>query len=816
MPDGRISIGGRLARALMLGVLSLLVGLLVAGLALPAAAGLGVTTKNAIGDITFSELPASLQSPPLSQLSVINAADGTPLASFYYENRQSVSLDEVAPTMRQAIVAIEDSRFYEHHGVDPKGILRALLTDTSSGAAVQGASTITQQYVRQALVETNAQDNNTAAAAAATSKNLSRKLTEARYALALEQKLSKDQILEDYLNTVYFGDGAYGISAAAQHYFGETADQLTLAQSAMLAGVINNPSTFDPQVNPKNALARRNIVLDRLLVNYPNAYTAAQIVTAKAAPLGLRVVPVPNGCATSSAPFFCDYVVHDILNGSEFGATVTDRANLLRRGGLVVTTTLQPAVQKAAQVAVDTVVPENPVLNAGLAAAIDMVNPRTGAIEAMAVDRPYGTGFGQTEVNLAADYINHGGSQGRNAGSTFKIFVLAAALEEKIPTGTTIKSPGKITIPPGSMTTCDGLPITTPWNLVNAEASEGGTFNMVQATAQSVNTYFAQLEVKTGLCAPITIAEDLGVHKATGGNLDQVPAFVLGAEPVDPLSVTGAFAALANNGTFCTPQSITKVTWQVGDVTTNRPVPGPNCGKVLDPTIAQGVTTLLQGVLGKGGTGFGLALGRPAAGKTGTDDDFKNAWFSGYTPDLASAVWVGNPDSTVPMRAITVNNKKYAEVFGATLSGPIWQLAMKGALLNQPIQSFTNPPDAVLRGNPITIPNLQGQDPAAAAATLTKLGLSPAVDPTKVTSSQPLGKVETTVPASGSTVYAGALVKIELSNGIPPFVSPPASSEPPSSQPPSSQLPGSPSPITITGGTPTPTATPSPTSTPSH
>ncbi|HEY5202207.1 MAG TPA: penicillin-binding protein [Acidothermaceae bacterium] len=812
MPDGRINFGGRLARAFMLGVLSLLVGLLVAGLALPAAAGLGVTTKNAIGDITFSELPASLQSPPLSQLSVIKAADGTPLATFYYENRQSVDLVDVAPTMRQAIVAIEDSRFYEHHGVDPKGILRALLTDTSSGAAVQGASTITQQYVRQALVETNAQDNNTAAAAAATSKNLTRKLTEARYALALEQKLSKDQILEDYLNTVYFGDGAYGISAAAQHYFRETADQLTLPQSALLAGVINNPSTFDPTVNPINATARRNIVLDRMLVNYPDSYTAAQIQTAKAAPLGLNPLPVPNGCATSSAPFFCDYVVHDILNGPEFGATVTDRANLLRRGGLVVTTTLQPAVQKAAQSAVDTVVPESPALNAGLAAAIDMVNPRTGAIEAMAVDRPYGTAFGQTEVNLAADYVNHGGSQGRNAGSTFKIFVLAAALEEKIPTGTTIRSPAKITIPKGSTTTCDGLP-TSVWNVVNAEDSEGGTFNMVQATAQSVNTYFAQLEVKTGLCAPVTIAQDLGVHKATGGDLDQIPAFTLGAEPVDPLSVTGAFAALANNGTFCTPQSITKVTWQVGDVTTNRPVPGPNCGKVLDPTIAEGVTTLLQGVLAKGGTGYGLALGRPAAGKTGTDDEFKNAWFSGYTPNLASSVWVGNPDSTVPMRAITVNNKKYAEVFGATLPGPIWQLAMKGALANQPIQSFTNPPDVVLRGNAITIPNLQGQDPAAAAATLTKLGLSPAVDPTKVTSSQPLGKVESTVPAAGSTVYAGALVKLELSNGIPPFVSPPpASSEPPSSEPPSSQPPGStsPSPITITGPTPTPTPPPGP------
>jgi membrane peptidoglycan carboxypeptidase len=221
--------------------------------------------------------------------------------------------------------------------------------------------------------------------------------------------------------------------------------------------------------------------------------------------------------------------------------------------------------------------------------------------------------------------------------------------------------------------------------------------------------------------------------------------------------------------------------------------------------------------LAKGGTGYGLALGRPAAGKTGTDDAYKNAWFSGYTPNLASSVWVGNPDSTVPMQAITVNNKKYAFVYGATLPGPIWQLAMKGALLNQPIVSFQNPPDAVLRGPAITIPVLQGQDPAAAAAALTKLGLSPAVDPTKVTSSQPLGKVETTIPAAGTTVYAGALVKIELSDGVPPFVSPPpASSEPPSSQPPGSQLPGSPSPITITGGTPSPTATPSPTSTPTH
>jgi membrane peptidoglycan carboxypeptidase len=811
MSEGRLGIVGRLTRVLTLGVLSVLVGLLVAGLALPAASGIGITTRNAIGTITFADLPASLQAPPLSQRSVILAADGTTLATFYYENRQSVSLSDVSPTMRQAIVAIEDSRFYEHHGIDPKGILRALVKDTSSGDAVQGASTITQQYVRQALVETNAQDNNTAAAAAATSKNLSRKLTEARYALALEQKLSKDQILEDYLNTVYFGDGAYGISAAAQHYFNESAADLTLPQSALLAGVINNPSTFDPVLNPNNATARRQIVLDRMLVTYPGSYTPAQITAAEQAPLGLVVLPIPNGCATATAPFFCDYVVHDILNGPEFGATVTDRANLLRRGGLVVSTTLDPTMQLAAQTAVDTVVPEDPAKNAGLAAAIDMIDPKTGAIKAMAVDRPYGSGLGQTEVNLAADYINHGGSTGRNAGSTFKVFVLAAALEEKLPTGLTIKSPPKIDIKAGSTTTCDGLP-TSDWQPTNAEAAEGGTFTMTQATAESVNTYFAQLEVRTGLCAPVTIAQSMGVkNSATGGPLDQVPSFVLGAESVDPLSVAGAFATFANQGTFCTPQSITKVTWLVGDVATNRAVPPASCTKVLDPGIADGVTSLLEGVLQPGGTGAGLGIGRPAAGKTGTDDDYKNAWFSGYTPNLAASVWVGNPDSTTPMRAITVNGKKYTDVFGATLPGPIWQLAMKGALLNQPIIPIQSAPDIVLRGPPITIPLLAGQTAKAAAAALTKLGLTPALVPTTVQSSEPLGTVDSTDPPAGTTVYAGQIVKLTISSGIPIPVSSPPVSIPPGSQPPGSQLPGSPTPTPTPTPTGTASTTPSPT-----
>jgi membrane peptidoglycan carboxypeptidase len=812
MSDVRIGVGGRLVRIVFLAALSVLVGVLVAALALPAASGVGVATKDAIGTITFADLPASLQSPPLSQRSVILAADGSTLATFYYENRQSVSLSEVSPIMRQAIVAIEDSRFYEDHGIDPKGILRALLKDSSAGGdALQGASTITQQYVRQALVETDAQDNNTAGAAAARAKNLSRKLREARYALALEQKLSKDQILEDYLNTVYFGSGAYGISAAAQHYFSEPVTALTLPQSALLAGVINNPSAFDPILNPTAATQRRNTVLDRMLVTYPTSYTAAQINAAEQAPLGIHEQDIPNGCATATAPFFCDYVVHDILNGTEFGATVTDRENLLRRGGLVVTTTLDPRTQLAAQNAVDNVVPPDPSKNDGLAAAIDMVDPQTGAIKAMAVDRDYGTGLGQSELNLAADYYQHGGSTGRNAGSTFKVFILAAALEKKLPTGLTIKSPPKIDIKAGSTTTCDGLP-TKDYMLSNAEAAEGGTFTMAQATAQSVNTYFAQLEVLTGLCEPITIAQSMGVkNSATGGPLDQVPSFVLGAEPVNPLSVAGAFATFANQGTYCQAQSITSVTWQVGDVTTPLPgVPKPSCQQVLDPSIANGVTTLLQGVLAPGGTGAGLGVGRPAAGKTGTDDDFKNAWFSGYTPNLAASVWVGNPDSTTPMINETINGKTIkGGVFGATLPGPIWQQAMEGALKGLPPQNFQTAPDLVLRGPPITVNDYVGSSPAAVAADITANGLVPALVPTAVNSVEPLGTVDSTDPAAGSIVYAGAVIKIIVSNGIPPVVAS-ALSSPPASLPPGVVSSASPSQSTSPSGTASPTGTASP------
>jgi membrane peptidoglycan carboxypeptidase len=794
-PNDRLHIGGRLLRIMALAVLAVLAGAVAGAMLLPTVGGIGVFTRNEIGTVAFTDLPPQLQSPPLSQRSVILASDGSQLATFYYENRQSVDLTDIAPVMRQAIVAIEDSRFYEHHGVDPKGILRALVKDSSSGTALQGASTITQQYVRQALVETDAANNNVSGAQAARAKNLQRKITEARYAITLEQTLTKDQILEDYLNTVYFGSGAYGVAAASEHYFSEPPSELTLPQAALLSGVINNPSLYDPILNPTNSVKRRNIVIQRMA---DLGYITQAVATAdQNEPIGLDVAAIPNGCATSSAPFFCQYVVADFLADPTFGPSRNARAELLRRGGLVISTTLDTPTQAAAQAAVDNVVPPDPAQNAGLAAAIDMVDPHTGAIKAMAVDRAWGTGPGQTELNLAANAA-HDGSNGRFAGSTFKVFVLAAALEEGIPEGTTIVSPQEVKIPAGATSNCDGAP-NSAWDVHNAGDSEAGTFDMPRATWFSVNTYFAQLEVKTGVCRPAQIAQAMGVLQSNGQPLDQVPAFTLGAEDVDPLSVTGAFATLANQGMYCKPQSITKVTSTVGQQTFA--VPGPDCKQVIDKNIANGVTSLLTGVISQpGGTGAGLGIGRPAAGKTGTDDNYKNGWFSGYTPNMAASVWVGNPDGAIPMRNVVVKGKKIPEVFGATLAGPIWQQAMKAGVANLPVETFAQPPASVLGGEPVTVPDVAGQDPAAATTALKQLGFQVSISPTQVASAQPAGTVADTNPPAGTKAYPGNMIVIEVSNGTPPA---PTGSPPTSSGPPSS---GSPSPTGSASSSPSPSA----------
>jgi membrane peptidoglycan carboxypeptidase len=668
------------ARALAIAAVG--AGLLAAVVALPWTLIAGGATLVATG--RFEDMPGDLNTPPLPQRSVILAADGSKLATFYYENRVEVPLDRVAPIMRKAIVAIEDSRFYEHGAIDVKGTLRALLANAQAGTVTQGGSTLSQQYVKNALAESadTAAERHTALETTAL-----RKLKELRYAVGLEKRYTKDQILQGYLNIAYFGDGAYGVEAAARHYFGEPAAALDLEQSATLAGVVRSPQTYNPDLHPVTALTRRNVVLTRMAqLKIVDQATAGR---AMAAPLGLRVTDTPNGCVVSGAPFFCDYVQREILNDSVYGPTAQARQALLQRGGLQIHTTLDPHMQKAAQRAVnDRVPPDN---REHKAATEVLIQPGTGDIRAMAIDRAMGSDAqrGKTWINLAAD-ADHGASLGMQAGSTFKIFTLAAALDKGIPFGAKMWAPNGFV--PTGYTDCAGHDVGDHSTVLgNAGDGEGGrTFTLMTGTWNSVNTFFLGLERRVGLCDTVKMAERLGMRQADGNRLEQRPSFTLGFNEVSPVRLAAAYAAFAARGKYCGPTAITGITDSRGHWLA---VADAKCHQAVDTGVADAVNHVLRGVLTKG-TAKGQGIGRPAAGKTGTVDNFSAAWFAGYTPDLAGAVWVGDPRGGYahPLRDVCLGGSCYGEVFGADIPAPIWHDTMVRALRGTPRHGFAAPP----------------------------------------------------------------------------------------------------------------------------
>src|SRR4051794_8702338 len=482
---GQTPVAGQLGLAL---IVACVMGLLLAALAFPVVGAAGLAAKAGADD--FLALPADLEAGPPAQRSKILASDGSLLATMYLQNRVSVGLNIIPLVTRQAIIAIEDSRFYAHHGVDYKGIVRAAITNAGAGGVKQGASTLTQQYVKNALID-SATDK--AGQQAAKADSIERKLREARYAIALERKLTKDQILERYLNIAYFGHGVYGIGTAANYYFAKPVNRLNLAQSALLAGMVQNPTTFDPSSKEPSIRAatknRRDVVLRRM--NELGFITDVQRSAADKLGVFTALRPVGSGCESLAvtAPFFCDYVRHvleDTPAGAALGNTRAERQRALLGGGLTIRTTLDPKVQLAAQSAVDEQVPRND--NSRAAAAMDIVEPGTGNLRAMAVDRTYSDakGVANTKVNLAT-----GGRVGFQAGSTFKAFVLAEALRQGIPLTLTLHAPQTYTSKVFK-NYVDGK--IEPYKMQNAGDSEAGTFNLVQATHLSVNTYFIQLE----------------------------------------------------------------------------------------------------------------------------------------------------------------------------------------------------------------------------------------------------------------------------------------------------------------------------------
>ncbi|WP_369182247.1 transglycosylase domain-containing protein [Streptomyces sp. Y1] len=661
--------------------MSVVSGALLAGLVLPVAGGIGLVAKDTAEG--FDDIPDDFKTPPLAQATQIFDAKGGLIAKVYERDRTVITADQMSPLMRHAQVDIEDARFYEHGAVDLKGILRAISKNAESGTNSQGASTLTQQYVKNVNVEKAGDD--TDAVQEAQRKTLGRKIQELKIAIKLDKELSKDQILTNYLNITYYGNGAYGVEAASQRYFGKSNKDLTVAEAATLAGLVQNPSQYDPKRYPDNAVKRRNVVIDKMLEN--KHITADQAKEAKAAPLGLNYREPRNGCITATAGmgFFCDYVRHVVKQDPAFGKSAEERKKLWNTGGLNIYTTLDPDKQAAAQSAVSSKVRVTDTVSA----AATMVEPGTGKILAMAQTRPYGlaTEKNQTVVNLNVD-ASMGGGNGFQPGSTFKPIVAAAALEAGLPAVQEYSAPNSLEYP--TMKTCEGTwrNDARPRTVVpNESAGEKGPYQLKEAMARSVNTYFVQMEQEIGLCAVKQMANKLGITaKASGKPLEEVPAMALGVEEVSPLTMANVYATFAAGGTHCSPLAINKITTVEGkDV----PVPAGHCEKVFSDETARALNTVLNGVTEKGtGKDLGLDDGRQIAGKTGTSDHKRAAWFSGYTPQLATSVWLGGPAGGVEMRDITINGKYHGEVFGADGPGPIWRDAMSQALRGTPEKSL--------------------------------------------------------------------------------------------------------------------------------
>ncbi|MDX6330286.1 MAG: hypothetical protein QOI83_2669 [Streptomycetaceae bacterium] len=657
-------------------VLSILAGGLVAGLALPSVGALGLVAKSAVQD--FNSLPADLTAPPLSQASSIYDANGGLIATVYDRDRTVVPESQIAPIMRKALVDIEDNRYYQHGAIDPKAVLRALNTNAATGGVSQGASTLTQQYVKNVFVEQAGSDQQ--AVLAAQQQTLGRKIQELRYAIKLEQTLSKDQILTNYLNITFFGEQAYGIEAAAERYFSVHAKDLTLPQAALLAGLVQSPSYYDPIVDKNLAQQRRDTVLSKMAQYH--TITQAQAKKAIATPIKLKVSKPRQGCITAKAGegFFCDYVEKTILSDPAFGKTAAVRQALWSRGGLQIHTTLDPKAQSALQQSVTSHV----YASDKAATAMTLVQPGTGNIIAMGQSRPYGVGTHQTEINLNVGTAM-GGGLGFPTGSTFKPIVAAAAIENGIQPSQTYPAP--YTMPWPAMTDCAGGRYPKSGTVHNDSKSLVGPFAMPAAMAQSVNTYFAQLEADTGLCNVATMANKLGITSQAGSEkLSVVPSMTLGSNDLTPLEMANVYATFANHGTYCAPTAITSVTTPDHK---NLPVPQAGCTQVMSPNTADMITTILKGVV-QDGTGKPAGLtDRDSAGKTGTTDASKQVWFVGYTPELSGATVVSDSVSPQDLDGQSIGGTVIGQAFGGTLAGPIWRSAIEGALAGAPASSLT-------------------------------------------------------------------------------------------------------------------------------
>jgi len=608
----------------------------VVGLGAVLAIGTGVGVLVAIS----RDLPdvTAVYHPP-AQATRIYAASGELVASLYRENRIPIPLEAVPRHVRQAVLAIEDARFYQHPGVDLTGIARAIWHNIRSGEIVEGGSTITQQLARTLFLSQE--------------RVLSRKLAEIVLALEIERRLTKDEILERYLNEVYFGQGAYGIEMAARVYFGKPARELTLGEGAVLAGIIRAPSAYSPHTNPQAARRRARLVIDRMV--QLGMITPAQAGAVLRHPVTFTP-PANAGLVGIRAPYFISFVLPQLLG--RFGE------ELVYRGGLSVYTTLDTRLQALAEKVVRRGIDEG--LAAGLRtsqAALVALDPRTGHVRAMIG----GYDFDQTQFNRAWQAR-------RQPGSAFKPFIYVTALANGVP-------PSRVLV---DAPVAYRIPGAGVWRPKNYDRRFRGPITLRRALEHSVNVPAVRMLSELGPDRVIEYARRMGISSDLRPHL----SLALGTSEVTPLEMASAYGVLANLGVRVAPVAILKVTDASGKVLYEH---FPDREIALAPPVAYLMTDILKGVITRG-TGRAANIGRPAAGKTGTTDDYRNAWFIGYTPTLVAAVWVGNDDNT-PMR----------RVVGGGLPAKIWAAFMRSALEGVPPEDWPRPDGVVVRGGELYI-----------------------------------------------------------------------------------------------------------------
>ncbi len=758
------SLGQKAYSLLMFLAVSVLAGLLLSGLAVPLTALAGGSVNLAAESL--DDIPADLATPPQSQRSRVLMANGKELTTFYAENRVYVPLSKIAAVMQDAQIAIEDHRFYEHGAIDFQGFGRAFLKTLTGDT--QGASTLTQQYVKLVRVEAAAAANDKEGVRKAIETTIERKIVEARYAMALEGRLTKQEILERYLNIAYYGDGAYGVEAAARHYFGTTAAKLTLSQAAMLAGIVQNPVSLNPVKHTERAIDRRDVVLNQMAKW--GVITEAEAAEAKQETFDpAKVRRTKNGCIDSKYPFLCQYVQKTLLAMPSMGDTQEERENLLKRGGLTIQTMIDPDAQDAAEDAVSKLVsPTDPVIGASV-----LIQPKTGLIVAMAQSRPdMGDGKGETWYNYNVSNAM-GGAEGYQAGSTFKTFTMAAALDMGMTPGKQYNAPGRLDLRGMTFKNCKStFTFRQDHTVGNLGYANYGLIDMMKGAQSSVNTYFMQLLSSVGICASIDMAEKAGVELSMGADLrtqQNYPTFVLGTADVTPLSMAEAYATFANRGKHCNPIILESVKTADGK---ELEVPDADCKQVIRKEVADGVNYILKSVANQG-TGRPAALrdGRDEAGKTGTTNENKSVWYAGYTPEMAGIGMIAIDKTHKKVKSKQVRSLKGLRLKKTRLAGTgggdagqIWKAAMRSALRDLPKTKFKAPTSEILRGVKVKIPNIRGMGYNEARRTLEAAGFT--TQPMRVFSDYPegafLGITPTGTAVKFSTIY------LKLSKGKAP------------------------------------------------